>query len=110
MDKLTFKQYLESKDRLREAANNVPQHTATYDIRKYCKLVVGESKDEKEYIKLKPKNTVIVEWKYDDVDNPTVLSICFEGTEAPQNQQYNALWSGERLVRWLERNAKQRVE
>lgn len=107
MDKLTFKQYLESKERLREAANSVPQQTATYDVRKYCKLVVGESKEEKEYIKLKPKNKIIVEWKYDDVDNPTCMSICFEGTEVSQDQRFSALWAGDRLVRWLDRNAKQ---
>ena len=42
MEKLTFKQYLESKSKLREAIKQTPVHKAEYVMRKYCKLPVGE--------------------------------------------------------------------
>ena len=58
---LSFKEYLESKEKLREAVDNVPQRTAEYTLRKYCKLVVGENKESKIYVPLKPKQKVLVE-------------------------------------------------
>lgn len=106
--KLTFKEYLDSKEKLREAAKNTPQQTSEYKVRKYCKLVVGESKVDKEYINLKPKQTIIVEWLYNNIDNPTVVSIKFDGVRNidPSNE-YETFWEGERLLRWLHRNTKE---
>lgn len=107
--KLTFKQYIESKTKLLEAAKkSVPQHTAKYCVNKYCKLVVGESKLEKEYINLKPQHTVLVEWLYDDKENPTLIGIKFEGVnDVDPDDEFTSYWGGERLKRWLERNTKE---
>jgi hypothetical protein len=106
--KLTFKQYLDSKEKLREAVNRTPKRTAEYTVRKYCKLVVGESKEEKEYVNLKPKHKIFVEWLYENTDNPTILSIKFDGVkDVPTNEERKSLWQGERLLKWLLRNTRE---
>lgn len=108
--KLTFKEYLESKEKLREAIQNTPQRVAKYHVRKYCKLVVGESKDVKEYISLKPKQTLLVEWLYNDIDDPTIINIKMEGVrDIDPEDEYETFWSGERLQKWLLRNTREEI-
>lgn len=108
-NKLTFKQYLDSKAKLLEAIQNTPQQVSKYQVYKYCKLVVGESKDEKEYIPLKPKQTVLVEWMYDDVDDPSVVNVRFENVEGIDDENpYQIFWPGDRLKKWLDRNAREK--
>ena len=108
MEKLTFKQYLESKEKLREAIKQTPVRKAEYVMRKYVKLPVGESKDEKEYISLKPKHKVIVEWNYRDMDNPELVSIFFEDVEGVNpDEGHKSFWSDERFKKWLFRNTRE---
>jgi len=105
---LTFRQYLQSKDALREAVNETPQQTKEYLVTKYCKLVVGESKDNKEQINLKPNNKVIVEWLYDDIDNPSITNITFEGVcDSIDSEDHTTYWQTYKLQRWLLRNTNQ---
>lgn len=105
---LTFKQYLESKEKLREAVKNTPQRVAQYSVRKYCKLPIGESKEDKGQINLKPKHKIIVEWLYVDVDNPTPVNLRFEGIEnVDADQEFATFWSGSKLQKWLLRNARE---
>lgn len=108
--KLTFKQYLESKEKLREAVRNTPQRVAEYHVRKYCKLVVGESKEDKEYISLKPKHKILVEWLYADIDNPTIIGIKFDGVKnVDSDEEYDTFWSSERFQKWLLRNTREEI-
>ncbi len=106
---LTFKEYLDSKERLREAIKETPKQTTQYVVSKYCKLVVGESKDAKEQIILKPNQTIIVDWLYDDIDNPTALKITFEGI-CPNidASEYNSYWQAQKLQKWLVKNTRQK--
>ena len=108
MDKLTFKQYLKSKDKLREAIKQTPIRKAEYVMRKYCKLPVGESKENKEYIALKPKHKLIVEWNYRDHNNPALISICFENVDGVDViEEYSSFWSDDRFKKWLQRNTRE---
>lgn len=108
MQKLTFKEYYDSKERLREAAKTTPKQSLTYDVKKYCNLIVGESSN-KEYIALKPKNNVSVQWLYEDLENPSVLSVTVDGVEEiDPNTHHAVFWEGERFQRWLERNTKEK--
>ncbi len=108
-NKLTFKKYLESKERLREAVNATPHQTTEYTVSKYCKLVVGESKEDKEQINLKPSQTIIVEWLYTDIDNPTPLKITFDGVcENIDSEEYNTYWQPYKLQKWLHKNAREK--
>ncbi len=105
MAKLSFKEYLDSKEKLREAVLKTPQRTASYNVRKYCKLIVGESKDSKEQVALKPKQKIIIEWLYTDVDNPTIVNMTFEGVkEIEAEEEYQTYWNGTKLLKWLNRN------
>lgn len=106
--KLTFKEYLDSKEQLREAVSKTPRRNAEYTVRKYCKLVIGESKDEKDYVPLKPKHKVFVDWLYEDVDNPTILGIRFEGVRTVDSDgEFQTFWSGDKLLKWLVRNTRE---
>lgn len=108
MEKLTFKQYLKSKEQLREALKLTPVRKAEYVMRKYCKLPVGESKEDKRYVALKPKHKLIVEWNYRDFDNPDLVSICFEDVDGVNNgEEFSSFWSDERFKKWLLRNTRE---
>lgn len=104
--KLSFKEYMASKEQLLEAAKtNIPEQTVNYSVRKYCKLVLGESKTEKMYIPLKPNHQVSVKWLYDDLENPTPLEIIFNGVvDVPEEERFTTFWEGEKLRKWLDRN------
>lgn len=107
-NELTFKQYLVSKEQLREAVKSTPQRTAEYVIRKYSKIAIGESKDDRKYVAVKPKHKIVVEWLYNDVDNPTPVNLRFEGLDDVDPElEHLTFWSGSKLVKWLYRNARE---
>jgi hypothetical protein len=108
MDKLTFKQYLESKDQLIKAMDNVPVAIQEYEVRKYCTLTVGEDEDEKQAISLKPKNKIIIEWQYANVDHPIPLSIKVEGiSDIDGTESFSTFWSNEKLKKWLSNHTRE---
>lgn len=103
--KLTFKEYLDSKEKLRAAIKETPHQVTEYMVNKYCKLIVGESKDEKEQINLKPNQMITVEWLYNDIDNPTALKIMFEGVCSDiDTEEYKSYWQPYKLQKWLSKN------
>jgi len=104
--KLTFKEYLESKNFLKEALSRTPRTTTRYVVKKYCKLVLGE-RDEKQYVNLKPHNVVEVEWLHEDVTNPSPTRITFLNTDSiSADEEFNTFWEGKRLLTWLHKNAR----
>ena len=108
MDKLTFIQYLESKNQLLKAIENTPTAIVEYEVSKYCSLPIGETEDEKSLIGLKPKNKIMVEWRYDNIEEPTPTSIKFIGSlDADLDEKFNTFWSGAKLQKWLSRHAKE---
>jgi len=108
MEKLTFKQYLASKDQLREAIKQTPVRKAEYVMRKYCKLPVGESKEDKQYIALKPKHKLIVEWNHKELENPDLMSICGSIQEGvDKTEEFKSFWSDDRFKKWLLRNTRE---
>jgi len=110
MEKLTFKNYLDSKDVLRKAISESPIHTITYKVKKYCRIPVGETKEVKQYIMLKPKQKVLVEWKYTDGLVPDVLSIQFlKVDDIYLNESFDPYWTSQRLQKWLTINTKEEI-
>ena len=108
MRKITFKEYLESKEKLRQAISESPIRTATYIVNKYCKLPVGETKEEKQYVPLKPKHKIVVEWKYDDIDNPNLIEMRFEDVKnVDSSEAFSTLWTSERFQKWLLKNTRE---
>jgi hypothetical protein len=108
MEKITFKQYVESKHRLHEAAKKTPKQNIQYIVHKYCKLVVGENKEEKQYVSLRPNYSVHIEWLYEDIDNPTPVNITVTGSnKISPSQELHAIWPTYRLQKWLQRNTRE---
>ena len=105
--KLSFKEYLESKNRLLEAILISPIQSSVYDVNKYCKLVVISEQD-KHTILLKPTQQIIVEWKYDDIIDPSPVSIRIEDSKTPNpyTTTYKTKWSGSKLASWLNKNTR----
>lgn len=106
-EKLSFTEYLQSKEALLGAIDNTPQRTVEYGVKKYCKLSVGESKENRVQVPLKPNHKILVDWLYDDPDNPTPLNLRFEGTAEHDTEEHVANWSGERLLKWLTKNTRE---
>lgn len=106
MEKLTFKQYLEGKDQLKQAIHNTPVTIVEYEIRKYCTLSIGESNDEVRLVPLKPKHSIVVEWLHDNPSNPTPMNIRFIGIEE-LDEEHPVFWTGIKLKKWLDRHAKE---
>ena len=106
MNKLSFKDYLESKKQLLQAIKESPIQTVNYDITTYCKLIVGE-KDDKQTISLKPKQSIVIEWEYSDInDVPNPISIRFEDVrDVDDLEEFTTYWSGDKLRCWLQKNA-----
>jgi len=76
-----------------------------YTVNAYCKLMVGESIDYKEMVILKPNQKIIVEWLYNDIDNPSAINIKFEGVcEKVDLGEHKSYWPSQKLQKWLQRN------
>lgn len=106
MKKLTFKQYMESKRKLMEAIKETPIASTTYSIKKYCKIRVGESKETRQEVALKPRHRIIVEWQYDDIKNPEPISIVFDDIS---QEEFDIYWTGAKLNEWLYKNAVEEI-
>ena len=107
VDKLTFKQYLASKEALREAVKQTPKQSNTYKITRYCNFVIGETKDDRQSVNLKPNQSITVEWLYEDVDNPTATNVMFDGVKDidPVTELIPA-WTNQKIQKWLIRNTE----
>lgn len=107
MDKLTFKQYLDSKDQLLKAIGNTPVSIVEYEVKKYCSLAIGDSEDSKVIVGLKPRQKVIVEWTHANVNNPTPEYVRLVGvTDTDDSEKHDVYWSGIKLTKWLSRHTR----
>lgn len=102
---LTFREYLDSKKQLRKAIEQTPVAVKEYEIRKYCSIALGETKEDAMNVALKPKQTIIVEWRYDNINDPTIISIKFKGVQA-LDEQYQTFWTSSKMKKWLGRHTK----
>ncbi len=102
---LTFKQYLESREQLLNAVNNTPITVVEYEICKYCSIPVVEG--DSDTISLRPKNKILIEWRYDDVYNPTPTSVQFRGVKGiEEGEQYLLNIPRIKLQKFLDRHTK----
>lgn len=107
MRKISFKEYVESKRKLLEAVKETPIASLTYSVKKYCKIRVGESKEDRQEIALKPKYKMIVEWRYDDINEPEPVSVIIEDLGP---EEYDIYWNGLKLKEWLNKNAVEEID
>lgn len=101
----SFKDYLESKNRLKESIKNNPVFENSYSVNSYCKLPVLDG-DKKDNILLKPTSKIIIEWKYENQDVVTPLSIRFMNSNASDENKYKTSWSGDKMKKWLSKHVE----
>lgn len=105
---LTFKQYLDSKQQLRQAIENTPVSIVEYEVRKYCSIAVGEAKEDSTLVGLKPKQKVVVEWRYDSMEDPTIVHIKFKDVkQLDEDEEHQMFWTSAKLKKWLARHTKE---
>lgn len=110
MKKLSFREYLESKETLRKAVEKTPIITTEYVVNKYCSLTIGGNKAERERVPLKPNNKVLIEWEFADIEHPRPVGIRFDGVRNKDPYDENiTYWSSKRLQEWLTKNTRRRT-
>lgn len=103
--KLTFKEYMESKDCLHAAVKEIPKTVVEYEVKKYCNFPIGQSSN-KQQIKLKPRNKLLISWMCEDRENPTAVAVEFQGTVVDETREKPA-WNDKKLLKWLINNTDQ---
>ena len=100
--RLSFSEYIESKNVLKMAAEDAPKHRQSFNIIKYCKIPVHEDfkSNIKTYVALKPKDVVEVVWEKHE-DSMIVRYIIL-------NEEYNYFptWANTKFCNWLTINCK----
>lgn len=105
MKKISFAEYLNSKEKLREAVTRSPQRVTAYQIKSYCRLMV-ESNGSKQYLPLCPRQIVKVIWLYENRRKPIPIRIYFENVKSVDpDLRFYTHWSGEKLTNWLNKNS-----
>lgn len=98
--RLSFSDYVESKNILKNAIEDAPKHKQCFNVTKYCKIPVNENfkTNEKTYFSLKPKDSVEVIWEKHDTQMIVRYIII--------NEEYNYFptWSNKKFSNWLSLN------
>jgi len=113
-NKLSFKEYLESKEALLDAVEKVQKTTIEYEVNKYCTLPINESSG-KRAIKLKPSNKLFINWLCEDKADPIPINITFdnneEDLETDAEEEFDKdkkpVWNNKKLLQWLLHNTRQ---
>jgi hypothetical protein len=105
VEQLTFKQYLKSKETLYESIKKTPKQTKEYNVTRYCNFIIGENKDDRKTINLKPHMLLTIDWLYENMDDPTPLQVRFDGIKdvSPTDDLIPA-WTNRKIQKWLIRN------
>lgn len=96
MKKLSFKEYYNSKEQLLRASNNLPRVISEHVVKKYCKVPLMDDANNKDYVALKPKDTIKILWEFHDIKNPQVKSITINETK------YSPCWDNDKVKRWID--------
>jgi len=97
---LSFKDYLDSKQKLKEAGNNCPRVKFLYEVRKYCKIPLTDNlSEEKQYISLKPKDVIEILWEFESKESPVAkeVKLVFDN-----DQTMYFSWNNPKILKWVE--------
>lgn len=100
---ISFKEYLESKNVLKEAIDTPKPSVTVYEMNKYCKLPVSIL-SEKQQVSLKPKQMLEI---LAEPSNPSkILSITVESehNKVKTKTTFKPFWSSERVTKWIDKN------
>lgn len=103
MQRMTFKEYYESKDRLRLAGEECPRISMQYEVTKYCKMPVMESPEDEQklHVSLKPRDLIEVLWEYIDPNYPTPKSITLVSED---DKKVFPCWNNKKVLKWVNTN------
>ena len=111
MNRLTFREYYESKKRLLNASESVPRVRKTYSLNKYCKFPVFESldSDERVFVSFKPNDKIDILWEHVNEHDfyPTPKSICLISEGGDIVYPY---WNNKKMKNWVDTNTKEADE
>lgn len=105
MKQLTFKEYWESKEVLKQAVDATPIQEREYIITKYCKIPVYKDGSILE-VALKPNQRINITWLYEDLNNPQAQQICFNDPNI-EDRPYKSGVANTKLAKWVQRNTKE---
>lgn len=102
---LSFRDYLESKRKLKNAGENCPRVKHLYEVRKYCKIPLNDGiNEEKVYISLKPKDTLEILWEYESIEHPIPKQIILT---FDNDQTMFFTWSNPKIIKWVQSSIHQ---
>lgn len=103
--RITFREYLLSKQHLHEQAVSIPTQILRYCITKYCKLSVTYNGDDFD-IKLKPSHIIDIKWQYNNNER-TPLLITFENVpDISEDDEYEINLSDRKMNNWVLTNTR----
>lgn len=102
MNRLTFKEYFESKQRLLENVATTVKFSTSHNVYKYCKVPFMLS-EGKTYVSFRPNDTIIIEWeRTGEVIKPLQFFI--------SETLYIPVWNAEKMKSWVEQSTIQVLE
>lgn len=103
MEKLSFKQYRESKEQLLRSIANAPVSIIEYEIKRYCTFAIGNT-DEVQMVGLKPKQSIVLEWSHMPSGVAVLEAIRLIGVNNIDEREIHSNdWSRIKLTNWLAR-------
>lgn len=110
MEKLTFKQYVESRNQLLKAIDNVPITVIEYEVRKYCSLAVGDDPDDPIVLQLKPKQRLQVTWQCQNPLLPIPENVrVIASNVISESVEHEVFWNSDKLQKWLIRHTHEGI-
>lgn len=99
--RLSFKEYIDSKHKLKTAGDDYPRYFLMYEVSKYCKIPVTENVDDEEkvYVSLKPKDKLSILWEKIDFVRATPKYILLK--ENGIEKKYYLTWNILKFSNWL---------
>jgi len=98
---LSFRDYLQTKNRLKLAGEGAPRAKKMYEATKYCKVPLLEDRDneDKQYINLKPRDRLEILWEYAIKDDPTPIQVILTFDD---DQVMYFSWNDAKVKKWVE--------
>lgn len=112
MRKITFMEYIASKEKLREAIRKSGnEYTTEVVITRYCRLSVEGEDDKKNFINLKPGHCLEINWmKEEGKEYPVALNILFENVKNMDGFiKHCVAMENTNFLRWLDRNSTDKI-
>lgn len=113
IDVQSFSEYYQSKERLKEAAEQCSRIYSHYDMRKYCKVPVttdlNESINDKQYISLKPGDEVKILWEYEFSGDtfPIAKNVSIKESTGEEHT-YFFCWGNKKIINWVFKNTHEK--